>query len=108
MPSRLYQFESSAFPSRSHRLPKHRVNGEEELAKLTHKAKQWQLPFNWIKVLEQHLGVMHLGMSGESGAQVPRLANRNHLISAIVQQDDKRCMNILQVIQRRKSSEMFL
>src|SRR5205085_5649792 len=94
----LRRFESSALSSRSHRLPEQWVHGAKELAKLPHKANQWQLPFDRIQMLEQHLGVMHPGMSGESGAQTPRLANGDHLIAAIVQQDDERSMNILQVI----------
>ena len=96
--------ELIALPSRSHRLPEHWVNGEKELAEFPNKAKQWQLPFDRIKMRELHLGVMHPGMSGESGAQAPRLANRDHLISAIVQQDDERGMNVLEVIHRREAA----
>ena len=59
-------------------------------------------------MLEQHLGVMHPGMSGESGAQTPRLANGDHLIPAIVQQDDERGMNILQIIHRRQGGQALL
>ncbi|HEY6406366.1 MAG TPA: hypothetical protein VIY29_02745, partial [Ktedonobacteraceae bacterium] len=92
-------------PSRSHRLPEQWVHGEKELAELPNQAKQWQLPFDRIQMLEQHLGVMHPGMAGQSGAQVPRLANGDHLIPAIVQQDDERGMNILQILQRRQGGQ---
>jgi hypothetical protein len=50
---------------------------------------------------ELHLGVMDPGATGESGKQAPRLANGDHLIPAIVQQDDERGMNVLQLIHWR-------
>src|SRR5579872_4996479 len=98
MPSRLYRFVPGTISSRSHRLPEHWVHSQEELAKLPHKAKQRQMPLDRVQVLEPHFGVMYPGMSSEGRTQPPRLANRNHLISAIVQQDDERSLNILEVI----------
>jgi hypothetical protein len=39
-------------PSRSHRLPEQWVHGEKELAELPNQAKQRQLPFDRIQMLE--------------------------------------------------------
>jgi hypothetical protein len=94
--------------SGSHRLPEEWVHGEKELAELPNKAKKRQLPFDGIKMRELHLSVMHPGTIGESGDQAPRLANGHYLIAAIVQQDDERGMNVLEVIHRRQSGEPLL
>jgi len=98
-------FESISLPSRSHRLPEHWVHAEKELAELANKAKQWELRFDRIQMLELHLSVMYPVMSGESRVQTPRLADWDNLIPAIMQQDDERGMNILQAIHRRQGSE---
>jgi hypothetical protein len=66
------------------------------------------VPFDRIQMLELHLGVLHPGMSSESGTQAPRLANRDDLISAIVQQDDERGMNIFQIIDRGQGGKALL
>ena len=62
---------SHPHPSRSHRLLKDGIHGEKELAELPNQAHQWQPPVDWIQVLEEHLGGMHPGASGESREQTP-------------------------------------
>ena len=66
-------------------LPEHRIHGAKELAELPNQAKQGQLRFDRIQMLELHLGVMHPGMAIESRVQSPRLADRDYLIATIVQ-----------------------
>ena len=63
--SRIKDLDTSNLLSRAH-FPHEpttcrniRVHGEKELAKFPNKAKQRQLPFNRIQMLELHLGVMN-------------------------------------------------
>jgi len=55
-------------------LLKDGIHGEKELAELPNQAHQWEPPFDWIQVLEQHLGGMHPSTPGESGQQTPGFA----------------------------------
>ena len=85
------------------------IQEEIELAELLNQARQRQLPFGRIQVLEHsELGILHPGTSSERRPEVPRLADRDHQVVAIVTKDDERGMNVPQVTQRRESSEVLL